>query len=91
MEVLHILEEKIARLIESKKKDMQLIVEFKKEIAALQVENGILKSNIEKIEDSLLTYDKNAMLLSREREEAKNVVDDLIGCIDDLIGKESAS
>ncbi len=91
MEVLHILEEKIARLIESKKKDIELIAGLKKEVSMLQDENSTLKKSMEKMEDSLLAYDKNAHVLSRERAEAEHAVDELIGSIDELIGKESAS
>lgn len=91
MEVLHILEEKIARLIESKKRDIDIIAALKKEVSVLEEENSTLKKNLEKMEDSLLAYDKNAHALTRERTEAENAVDELIGCIDALIGKESAS
>lgn len=89
MEVLHILEEKIARLIESKKKDVELICVLKKEIAGLQQDNDTLKKSVEKLENSLLTYDTNATALNQERELAKLAVDDLIGSIDALIGEES--
>lgn len=91
MEVLHILEEKIARLIESKKKDLEMIAQLKKEMAVAQKENGALKKSIEKMEDSLLAHDKSANVLKKEREAAKHAVDELIGSIDALIGKESAS
>jgi FtsZ-binding cell division protein ZapB len=89
MEVLHILEEKIARLIESKKKDVELISALKKEISGLQQDNESLKKNVEKLEQSLLAYDTNATALNQERELAKIAVDDLIGSIDALIGEES--
>lgn len=91
MEVLHILEEKIARLIESKKKDVELIGALKKEVSVLQQDNEILKNNVEKLEHSLLAYDTNATALNQERELAKMAVDDLIGSIDALIGEESPS
>lgn len=89
MEVLHILEEKIARLIESKKKDVELIGALKKEVSVLQQENETLKNSVEKLEQSLLAYDTNATALNQERELAKIAVDDLIGSIDALIGEES--
>jgi len=91
MEVLHILEEKIARLIESKKKDMALIVELKKENLDLQHECEKLKENVEKMENAFLAYDKNESALSLEREKAKLAVDELIGCIDALIEEEPLS
>lgn len=91
MEALHILEEKIARLIESKKKDMALIVELKKENSFLHQECEKLKESVEKMEDAFLTYNKNELELSKEREKAKLAVDELIGCIDKLIDAERAS
>jgi FtsZ-binding cell division protein ZapB len=89
MEVLHILEEKIARLIESKKKDMETIAGLKKEISELKKDNDSLRMNIEKLEDSLLAQGNAASQLHQESEQAKVAVDELIGCIDALMKEES--
>lgn len=91
MEVLHILEEKIARLIESKKKDMALIVELKKEISFLQDECKGFKETIEKMEAAFLAYNKNESAFSQERENARLAVDELIVSIDELIEEELRS
>ena len=91
MEVLHILEEKIARLIESKKKDMGTIADLSKEMEKLQKDNTSLRKNIEKLEDSLLAQGNMASKLNQESEQTKVAVDELIGCIDALIKEESRS
>lgn len=91
MEVLHILEEKIARLIESKKKDMAMIADLTKEIEQLKKEKTSLKANIEKLENSLLAQGSMTSQLNKEHEQAKIAVDELIGCIDDLMKEESRS
>lgn len=91
MELLHILEEKIARLIESKKNDLEMIAELNKELSLLKKENEALKLNLDKLENSLLTQDKNNAALTKENKEAKVVVDELISNIDALIKQESQS
>ena len=85
MEVLHILEKKIARLIESKKNDLEAIAELNKEISQLKQENQQLKLNLNKLENSILAQDKNNAALTKEYTETKGAVDELISNIDALI------
>ncbi len=56
MEALQILEQKIARLIESKKQDVDLIIE-------LRAENARLKDQLEKLENSLLVHHQTKMVV----------------------------
>ena len=91
MEALHILEEKIALLIEIKKKDMALIAKLKEENLFLQQECIALKEKAEKMEESFLAYNKHETALSLERERAQLAVDELIGSIDALIEEEPIS
>jgi predicted dinucleotide-utilizing enzyme len=56
MEALQILEQKIARLIESKKQDVDLILE-------LRAENARLKDQLEKLENSLLVHHQTKMVV----------------------------
>jgi hypothetical protein len=81
MEVLNVLEKKIAGLIE-------LIKELKLEKALLAEENVELKEKLEKIESSLLLREQNAEERSQEIVLTKMVVDDLIKSIDLLVEQE---
>jgi predicted dinucleotide-utilizing enzyme len=56
MEALQILEQKIARLIESKKQDVDLILE-------LRADNARLKDQLEKLENSLLVHHQTKMVV----------------------------
>jgi predicted chitinase len=85
MEVLHILEEKIARLIASKKQDLAMIAQLKQESADLQKTCENLKVEVEKLEDSLLLQDKTKATIDEERKEAQMAVDELINSIDAFI------
>ncbi len=81
MEVLNVLEKKIASLIE-------LIKELRSEKAVLLEENAELKDRLEKLESSLLLHDKNVEERSQEIVLTKMVVDDLIKSIDLLVEQE---
>lgn len=81
MEVLNILEKKIAGLIE-------LIKDLKVEKALLAEENLELREKLEKIESSLLLREQNAEERSQEIVLTKMVVDDLIKSIDLLVEQE---
>lgn len=81
MEVLNVLEKKIASLIE-------LIKELRSEKAVLLEENAELKDRLEKLESSLLLHDQNVEERSQEIVLTKMVVDDLIKSIDLLVEQE---
>jgi len=83
MEVLHLLEKKIATLIE-------LIKELKTEKALLVDENMELKEKLEMLESSLLVREKNVEERSQEIVLTKMVVDDLIKSIDLLVEQEQS-
>lgn len=89
--MLNILEEKIARLIDSKRKDMEAIADLKKEIIGLKKENIGLQANIEKLENSLLMQGKESLEMQKDNEQARTAVDELIGCIDALMKEEFKS
>ncbi len=88
MEVLRILEEKIAQLIQSKKLDLEIIEQLKNERLTLQEGNKRLSSEILRLEEALLTHTRNSKELDEEREMTKMTVDELIQNIDVLLEKE---
>lgn len=88
MEVLRILEEKIAKLVQSKKQDLEFIEQLKQERLVLLEENTRLASEIARLEDSVLKSMSNSKELNEEREMAKMAVDELINNIDSLLEKE---
>jgi len=81
MEVLNVLEKKIAGLIE-------LIKELKAEKAVLVEESVELRDRLEKLESSLLLREQNVEEHSQEMVLTKMVVDDLIKSIDLLVEQE---
>lgn len=81
MEVLNVLEKKIASLIE-------MIKELKAEKAQLLEENLELKQKVENFESSLLSRDKNVEERDQEIVLTKMVVDDLIKSIDLLVEEQ---
>lgn len=81
MEVLNVLEKKIAGLIE-------LIKELRADKMLLLEENAELRERLEMIESSLLLHDKNVEERSQEIVLTKMVVDDLIKSIDLLVEQE---
>lgn len=81
MEVLNVLEKKIAGLIE-------LIKELKAENAKLAEQNAQLKQQLEVLENSVLSRHQNLEELGQERALTKLMVDDLIKNIDLLIEQE---
>ena len=85
MQVLQILEEKIAALVkvlQSLKKENE---ELKSALAAAQKENEQFAAHIEKLEGSLLSDENRLKELDEEKELTKTVVDDLIKNIDALV------
>lgn len=81
MEVLNVLEKKIASLIE-------LTRVLKAEKLALAEENLVLKEKMERLETSLLTQEQDAHEHSQEIVLTKMMVDDLIKNIDQIINPE---
>ena len=81
MEVLNVLEKKIASLIE-------MIKELKAEKALLLDENATLKEKLEKIESSILLREQNVEERSQEIILTKMIVDDLIKSIDLLVEEQ---
>lgn len=81
MEVLNVLEKKIASLIE-------MIKELKAEKALLLDENATLKEKLEKIESSILLREQNVEERSQEIVLTKMIVDDLIKSIDLLVEEQ---
>ncbi len=81
MEVLNVLEKKIASLIE-------LTRVLKAEKLALAEENLVLKEKMERLETSLLTQEQDAQEHSQEIVLTKMMVDDLIKNIDQIINPE---
>lgn len=81
MEILNVLEKKIASLIE-------MIKELKAEKALLVEENFELKQKLESFESSLLSKDKNVEERTQEIVLTKMVVDDLIKSIDLLVEEQ---
>jgi len=88
MEVLRILEEKIAKLVQSKKQDLEFIAQLKQERVVLLEENNRLSGEVARLEDTVLKSTKNSKELDEEREMAKMAVDELIHNIDSLLEKE---
>lgn len=85
MQVLQILEEKIAALVkvlQSLKKENE---ELKSALAAAQKENEQFAAHIEKLEGSMLSDESRLKELDKEKELTKTVVDDLIKNIDALV------
>lgn len=81
MEVLNVLEKKIANLIE-------LIKSLRAERELLVAQNVQLKEQLDTLENSLLTRNKHVEERSHEIELTKIVVDDLIKSIDLLVEQE---
>lgn len=89
MEVLRVLEEKIAQLIEIKKNDRELIERLKKESESLREENKRLMNEIDRLENETLAFvSESSNELTHEREATKTAVDELIHNIDALLDKE---
>lgn len=84
MEVLNVLEKKIAGLIE-------LIKKLQTENNALTEQNLELMEKLEKLESSLLAREQNVEERSQEMVLTKMVVDDLIKSIDLLVEQEPQS
>lgn len=90
MEVLRVLEEKIAQLVQSKKQDRELIEQLRLEIGDLQQKNRFLTAEVDRLaQDALVVQSKSFKELDDEREFTKMAVDELIQNIDELLGKES--
>lgn len=81
MDSLHILEEKVAFLIDS-------IRELKKENGKLVDENLQLMAKIEILESSLMKEDKNIEQLHQEKQLTRTVVDNLLYSIEKLVDEK---
>ena len=88
MEVLHVLEEKVAQLVQVKKQDNERIEQLKREKLALQEEIKRLVGEVQRMESTLLASTKSSKDLDDEREMTRMAVDDLIQNIDALLNKE---
>jgi uncharacterized coiled-coil DUF342 family protein len=81
MEVLSVLEKKVATLV-------GVVQELKKENARLYEENNQLSAKLDMVESSLLVDSEQLDKLNQERVFTKTVVDDLIRSIDLLVENE---
>lgn len=89
MEVLRVLEEKIAQLVESKKLDREMLERLKSENESLRQDNLRLTSEIDRLEnEALAMVSESTQELKQEREITKIAVDELIQNIDALLNKE---
>ncbi|HBL98706.1 TPA: hypothetical protein DDZ86_03630 [Candidatus Dependentiae bacterium] len=88
MEILRVLEEKIAQLIQSKKLDLEIIEQLKREQLSLREENKKLSGEVTRLEEALLAQAKTREEFDEEREITKMTVDELIQNIDVLLEKE---
>lgn len=91
MEVLQVLEEKIARLIESKKQDLAIIAALKQEVVDLKKENDSLVCDLQNIEKTLSLQKENRAHLDKERTNTKSALDNIISSIDALIDSEATA
>lgn len=78
LERLQVLEKKIAHIID-------LLHAARERSQQLEEEKNVLSSRIEAMESSLLNETKSTEELSQERELAKQMVDELILTIDQLV------
>jgi len=88
VEILRVLEEKIAQLIQSKKLDLEIIEQLKREQLSLREENKKLSGEVTRLEEALLAQAKTREEFDEEREITKMTVDELIQNIDVLLEKE---
>lgn len=82
MNVLDLLEKKIAGLVE-------LVKKYKEENAQLAEEKAELTAKVRSMEAALLDDSKQMQMLSKEKEETRSAVDDLISVIDLLVETEN--
>lgn len=82
MNMLDLLEKKIAGLVE-------LVKKYKEENAQLAEEKAELTAKVRSMEAALLDDSKQMQMLSIEKEETRSAVDDLINVIDLLVETEN--
>lgn len=82
MEIIKVLEKKIASLVE-------LVKELKTENAQLAEENAQLAAKLSMLEASLLQDSQQLDDLKSKEKQAKVMVDSLIKSIDSLVGSQS--
>ena len=82
MNMLDLLEKKIAGLVE-------LVKKYKEENAQLAEEKAELTAKVRSMEAALLDDSKQMQMLSKEKEETRSAVDDLISVIDLLVETEN--
>lgn len=82
MNMLDLLEKKIAGLVE-------LVKKYKEENVQLAEEKAELTAKIRSMESALLDDSKQMQILSKEKEETRSAVDDLITVIDLLVETEN--
>lgn len=82
MNMLDLLEKKIAGLVE-------LVKKYKEENVQLAEEKAELTAKIRSMESALLDDSKQMQILSKEKEETRSAVDDLISVIDLLVETEN--
>ncbi|HAU30395.1 MAG: hypothetical protein UV79_C0009G0006 [candidate division TM6 bacterium GW2011_GWF2_43_17] len=90
MEVLRILEEKIAQLIQKKREDAEQISQLKAQVSLLEDEQERFLQEKQKLEETLLLRSNKDAELDEEREIARMAVDELIQNIDSVLEQELA-
>lgn len=82
MNVLEVLEKKIASLVE-------LVRKYKEENTRLAEEKAELAAKVKNMESAILDDSQQVQELSKEKEKTKSAVDDLIHVIDSLVETEN--
>ncbi len=90
MEVLRVLEEKIAQLIQKKREDAEQISLLKAQVKSLEDERERFLEERQKLEETLLLRSSKDAELDEEREIARMAVDELIQNIDSVLEQELA-
>lgn len=88
MEVLRVLEEKIAQLIQKKHEDAEQILNLKAQVNLLEEERERFLEEKQKLEETLLLRSSKDAEADEEREIARMTVDELIQNIDSVLAQE---
>ncbi len=88
MEVLQVLEEKIAQLIQKRKEDLEKITQLRAQIQTLESQQERFLEEKQRLEEALLLRDNKDEEFAEEREIARMAVDELIQNIDTILEQE---